>query len=352
MTEVPFPPELERELARWPAGDVEDLARAWHLATDALADARPSGVPSSAEAWADLERRTAPVHLPAYAVRPADRAPRRPSGRGARRGMPRWADPLAACVFVLAVVFGAGTWWARGSVTVDAPRGAPTRVALADGSSVVLSGGSQLTYARGVGAPRPWRLATRTVELEGEAFFAVTRDERRVFVVRTFNADVAVLGTRFNVRAWRAERGAATRVTVESGRVRVTARGPMALPAPDAAAPAPGAVLLAPGQATAVAEGVAAPATSAVLARVTAWRAGGFAVEGLPLGDVLGEVARRFGADVRAGRGVPLDLPMTLYYRDGVTADEVLHDLALAANLRYRPLRGGFEVNPSEEETP
>ncbi len=341
MTDLPLPPEIERDLAGRP--DADRLARTWRLiAGDA---ALPDGAPPTADAWADLERRIGLAARPLDAQRRAPAADRPPAHAAHGPRAVRWGRPAALLGLFLAAALGGDTWWAHQSVVTEAPAGGRVNVALADGSRVLLNSGSRLTVTRGLGVPRPWRSTTRAVALEGEAFFAVARDERRPFVVETFNADVAVLGTRFNVRAWPGERSGATRVALESGRVRVAARsGEGVLDA--------GAVELAPGEATVVSAGRVAPPAVVADGRAAVWRGGGFAVEGLPLGDVLAEVGRHFGTDVRAASGVPLSLPVTLYYGAGVTSEEVLHDLALAADLRYRLLQGGFEVAPAEGETP
>ena len=331
-----LPSDLAHALAGRP--DADGLARTWTLA-DAALGPLPAGAPATADAWADLERRLGaaprPARPPQAEDRTADRAPAR-SG-AARTG--RWARAVAMLGLAVAAALGGETWWASQTVVTEAPVGARVSVALADGSRVVLNSGSRLTVARGLGTARPWRASARQVALDGEAFFAVARDARRPFTVQTFNADVVVLGTRFNVRAHPGERVPATRVSLESGRVRVAPRG---------AGRDRGTVVLAPGEATAVLDGRAEPPAAVPASRPFAWRGGGFAVERLPLGDVLAEIERRFSTDVRPTAGVPLDLPVTLYYRDGVTAEAVLHDLALAAGLRYRPLRGGFEVAPAE----
>src|SRR5690606_12487557 len=119
--------------------------------------------------------------------------------------------------------------------------------------------------------------------LSGEAFFAV-EPGGRPFVVETFNAEVTVLGTRFNVRARRGHGEASTQVTVTEGRVRVFSGGE--------------AVELAAGEGSAV-EDAAPSAPAPVPVEVAeAWQTGGFAVRGLPLPAVLAEVERRWGVDV------------------------------------------------------
>lgn len=87
---------------------------------------------------------------------------------------------------------------------------------LPDGSQIVL--GPASSVATHVGASGP-----REVELTGEAFFRVTHDEQRPFVVRTATAIIEDLGTEFTVRALGSE--APVRVAVSSGSVAIRRAG-------------------------------------------------------------------------------------------------------------------------------
>lgn len=66
-------------------------------------------------------------------------------------------------------------------------------VKLADGSSVTLNRNSSLTY------PEKFGRGERSVTLVGEAFFEITPDPLKPFVVDAGNGEVKVLGTSFNV---------------------------------------------------------------------------------------------------------------------------------------------------------
>ena len=77
------------------------------------------------------------------------------------------------------------------------PRGGENTVVLADGTRVHLNAGSKLIY------PAQFAGKRRMVILEGEAYFEVTKDEEHPFVVRTHLGEVTVLGTAFNVNAYR-----------------------------------------------------------------------------------------------------------------------------------------------------
>nr|WP_321453289.1 FecR domain-containing protein [uncultured Carboxylicivirga sp.] len=88
-----------------------------------------------------------------------------------------------------------------------------TKVELADGTIVDLNKGSSLKY------PEAFTSDTRLVQLQGEAFFDVTRNEQKPFIIKTNNLRIRVLGTSFNVRA--NKKNGCERVTVSSGRVEV-----------------------------------------------------------------------------------------------------------------------------------
>ncbi|MDR8390913.1 FecR domain-containing protein [Aliifodinibius sp. S!AR15-10] len=83
---------------------------------------------------------------------------------------------------------------------------------LNDGSKVILHAGSKLQV------PLSFNTAQRNLYLEGEAYFEVTRDESKPFVVHSEKATTRVLGTKFLVRAWPDERNQ-VEVVVSEGKV-------------------------------------------------------------------------------------------------------------------------------------
>ncbi len=74
--------------------------------------------------------------------------------------------------------------------------GSKSLVTLPDGTKVWLNSGSKIIY------PDKFSEANREVALVGEAFFDVTRNEHKPFIVKTDNLDIKVLGTRFNVKSY------------------------------------------------------------------------------------------------------------------------------------------------------
>lgn len=83
---------------------------------------------------------------------------------------------------------------------MEVPLGSHTKVVLPDGSVVCLNSGSVLKYD-----PAFARNKNREVYLVGEGYFEVQKNAERPFIVHTEDLKVKVLGTIFNVRAYKEE---------------------------------------------------------------------------------------------------------------------------------------------------
>jgi ferric-dicitrate binding protein FerR (iron transport regulator) len=99
---------------------------------------------------------------------------------------------------------------------VSTPSGMEFPVTLSDGTRVRLNAESRLHF------PTRFTGGAREVVLEGEAFFKVTSDAARPFIVHAAGVEVRVTGTEFNLRAYDGERAVAAtlvegKVTLASG---------------------------------------------------------------------------------------------------------------------------------------
>jgi ferric-dicitrate binding protein FerR (iron transport regulator) len=125
----------------------------------------------------------------------------------------RYTISIAASVIVLISAF----YWfeirnQQPQISVIASNDITIEDTLTDGSSISLNKNSELRRSEN------FNKEERRVELKGEAFFDVTSNKEKPFIVETELGDVRVLGTRFNVKAYPEED---VEVSVEEGRVEV-----------------------------------------------------------------------------------------------------------------------------------
>jgi len=76
------------------------------------------------------------------------------------------------------------------------PKGSHTQLTLIDGTKIWLNAESKIRY------PNKFEGKTRTIYLEGEAYFDVQTDSLKPFVVQTSAIKVKAFGTSFNVKAY------------------------------------------------------------------------------------------------------------------------------------------------------
>lgn len=96
---------------------------------------------------------------------------------------------------------------------VENPNKEFKKINLSDGSQVTLHSGSSLKF------PQKFKSGKRDVYLEGEAFFEVTKDPQRPFMVYANDVVTEVLGTTFTVKAFSTD--SKVTVSVRTGKVSV-----------------------------------------------------------------------------------------------------------------------------------
>ena len=97
------------------------------------------------------------------------------------------------------------------------PRGGEFKITLPDGTFVHLNSNSKLRF------PKNFAPDKREIFLSGEAYFEVTHNEDKPFVVQTNKCNVEVLGTKFNVEAYSDSEDFCT--SLMEGSVRVSDKG-------------------------------------------------------------------------------------------------------------------------------
>lgn len=191
----------------------------------------------------------------------------------------RWWSYAAA---VLLLIGGAGIWmtyFQKPAILIVQSTDTQREVQLADGTSVVLNSGSELRYPANIATA-----SSREVELVGEAYFDVAHVAGRRFVIHTSAADVAVLGTAFNLRAVPQE--STVEVEVERGLVELRA------------ADGGHAARIKPRQRGVYNPGAGISIQKEPSLNALSWRTGKLVFVGRPVREVVKEIGRYYGATI------------------------------------------------------
>ncbi|MET0636069.1 MAG: FecR domain-containing protein [Chitinophagaceae bacterium] len=128
--------------------------------------------------------------------------------------------PYAAVWASIFVIAGLAIWQIRKNPTDQFVMiekvntiGTPVRYVLPDSSEVYLASGSKVSYSA------EFKGKTRDIQLHGEAFFQVTHDKEKPFIIHTGDIETQVLGTSFKVTDYE---GRPLEVAVATGKVSVS----------------------------------------------------------------------------------------------------------------------------------
>jgi transmembrane sensor len=299
---------LSAGAGRTPAAGVDD---AWTALHQRIAAARPNA--------AGLPSRVIALH-PGGTDGAQSRSPRLwIGGRPERRA--RWAIAAAVLLAVSAgvtiSVLHAPTAASAGKAYATAA-GERETIELADGTRITLGPASRLMLAADYGHRR------RDVYLlDGEGYFAVTHDARRPFAVHARNAIAEDIGTRFAVRRYPEDR--AVEVVVADGAVSV---------GDSAARGAPRPTLRQGARAEIDAAGVPVVTANVDTTRYLSWTRGDLVFDATPLPEVVRQLSRWYGVDVRLGGTGLGDRHFTGTYSTE-SLDQVLGFIATATGARY-----------------
>ena len=139
------------------------------------------------------------------------------AGRGKARSLSYYSYRIAA-VLVLGVMLSFSLIYVSRMVGMErvVADNVPVEVLLEDGTEVIVNRNSSMRYSR------KFNQEERKVYLSGEAWFDVARDTALPFVIDAGAALVEVLGTSFNVNAYKDN--PTVEITVESGLVALSSK--------------------------------------------------------------------------------------------------------------------------------
>ncbi|HRO47138.1 FecR domain-containing protein [Agriterribacter sp.] len=198
--------------------------------------------------------------------------------------------------------------------TIATPRGGQYQVTLSDGTKVWLNAGSSIHF------PVAFAGNERKVEITGEAYFEVVKDETKPFKVLTASSAVEVLGTHFNVNAYDDE--ASVKTTLLEGKVTVSGKNEIPH-------------LLAPGQQSSVSkEGEISVTGDVNIEDVIAWKNGRFQYTSVDLKSILRQISRWYNVDIEYRGDVNLDFTGQL--PRSATVSKVFEKLEMTGEVHFR----------------
>jgi transmembrane sensor len=137
-----------------------------------------------------------------------------------------WTNSLLKIAAMMAIAFSLGIFShaylgrnikSSELYTVEAPKGAKSRITMADGTHVWLNAGSKIQYSA------YYNQRVRDIYLTGEAYFEVAKNKSKPFRVHAGGIVVNALGTIFNVKAYPEEKVVET--TLVEGLVSIEKTG-------------------------------------------------------------------------------------------------------------------------------
>jgi transmembrane sensor len=206
-------------------------------------------------------------------------------------------------------------------------KGEKARVTFSDGTQVMLNSASSVQF------PRTFHGSERKVYLEGEAYFEVTHNPEKPFIVYSQDARIEVLGTEFNVRGWSDD--PAVEVVVRGGKVSVQSFARQIDERTE--------VILTDGLKTELERGQNPIEPHRVdPVNHLLWTSGGMHFDNKPFYQVIQDLERRFNVDITVADRSLLEVPYTGTFQNA-ELDEVLSVIAATMGVGYD--REGLEVN-------
>lgn len=193
----------------------------------------------------------------------------------------------------------------------ETPRGEKSFVKLPDGSEVWLNASSRLVY-------NTFNSHNRKVELKGEAFFKVARNEKAPFVVKTNKCEIEVLGTTFNVMSY--DQFGRQEVTLLKGKVNVRIEGSEQI--------------LSPGQALILKENHFS-VVEVIASDATGWVENKFTFKDIPLSELMKRLENWYDVDITLENNTHKEVNFTGTFKNEETIWQVLDAIMVYTPITY-----------------
>ena len=212
------------------------------------------------------------------------------------------------------------------NMTVSTSYGERKQVDLPDGSVVILNSLSSVSYSKNI-----HKNPTRDIELHGEAYFDVAKDEQRTFVVKASGIEIKVLGTKFNISAYENDENIIT--DLYEGAVSLSHS-------------ADNTILLKPGEQAVYNKESDIVAISVVDDKNnSAWIDGSISFENISLGNIFKILEREKNIVFRIADDVDKKLKLTAKFNNNESVEEILEYLSLPGQFTFEKIENIYIIN-------
>lgn len=203
------------------------------------------------------------------------------------------------------------------------PYGKRSVITFSDGTKVWMNAGSKLVY------PAEFDKGKREIYVDGEIYIEVSEDKKRPFVIKTNQMDIKVLGTKFNVSAYEADK--TNSVVLLSGSVSISPNVHNKH------------IILKPDQMYSDFEGshtvVNVDASIYIL-----WTKGLYQFESEKLANIVTRLERYYGIRIKCDPDISgLKCSGKLDLKDDM--NKLLEELSRALPITYQNVNGGYVIN-------
>lgn len=203
------------------------------------------------------------------------------------------------------------------------PKGKYSRLVLSDGSFLYVNAGTKVVY------PNRFIGKKREIYVDGEIFIDVKRDEKHQFVVKTPTFDIEVLGTAFNVNAYKSLDK--SEVVLVRGKVTVKGENKQTID-------------LNPNELLDLSKGNLVEKRSVNADDYVAWTKGRLSLSGRSLKDIIQKLSLFYGVNI------DLNPAIEQYQLHGtidmsVPVDKVLDRMTRIIPISYEKNQEGFYLN-------
>jgi ferric-dicitrate binding protein FerR (iron transport regulator) len=197
---------------------------------------------------------------------------------------------------------------------IEVPKGERANITLSDGTKIWLNAESKLTY------PSQFTAKTREICLEGEAYFAVTKNKKHPFIVKNSLFDLQVTGTEFNVQAYNGENA---EISLKEGGVIVHAANSY------------DPIIMKPNDQVLYTTDGQTICKHSDMSAIDSWTRDAIFLTDKPLSDILKTLERKYNVSILLSDSSLVNVRFTCHTRPGTSLAEVLDLLKETRQINY-----------------